>query len=91
MRRLSFNDRWFVRPKVNRFAELFGETPEWEPATLPHDAMITGERSPSAGAANGYFHGGNWEYRRSLDVSNGDAASGDAGVRGGLPRRGGVA
>ena len=70
MRRTPLNDHWLVRPKVNRFAELFGALPEWEPATLPHDAMITGERSPSAGAASGYFVGGNWEYRRSLDVSD---------------------
>ncbi len=47
---------------------------EWEPATLPHDAMITGERSPSAGAANGYFVGGNWEYRRAFDATADDAA-----------------
>ena len=25
MRRISFNDGWDVRPKVNRFAELIGE------------------------------------------------------------------
>ena len=40
MRRISLNDRWDVRPKVNRFAELMGESAEWMPVTLPHDAMI---------------------------------------------------
>ena len=40
MRRTPLNDNWLVRPKVNRFAEIFGAPPEWESATLPHDAMI---------------------------------------------------
>jgi beta-galactosidase len=73
MRRLSLNDNWLVRPKVNRFAEMFGAPPEWEAVTLPHDAMLTGERSPSAGAQSGYFVGGNWEYRRPFEAAVDDA------------------
>jgi beta-galactosidase len=73
MQRVSLNDNWSVREKVNRFAEIFGAPPDWQSVTLPHDAMISGERAPSAAAANGYFTGGNWEYRRSLDLSTDDA------------------
>ena len=68
MRRISLNDHWSVRPKVHRFAEFMGESTEWTPVTLPHDAMIGGERTPSAGPQTGYFPGGNWEYRRTLEV-----------------------
>ena len=72
MRRISLNDDWSVRPKVHRFAELMGESTEWTRVTLPHDAMIGGERTPSAGPQSGYFPGGSWEYRRTLEVPIGD-------------------
>jgi len=72
MRRTQLNDNWSVRPQVSRFAEMFGASREWEGVTLPHDAMISGERSPAAGAATGYFVGGNWEYRRALEVADDD-------------------
>ncbi len=75
MRRTSFNDRWSMRPKVHRFAELYGAATEWTPVTLPHDAMIAGQRNPSAGAQTAYFVGGAWEYRRALDL---DADHADA-------------
>jgi beta-galactosidase len=68
LRRAPFNDGWAVRPKPNRFAERFGEAPEWAPVTLPHDAMIGTSRSPGAPAANAYFPGGTWEYRRELEA-----------------------
>ena len=68
MIRASFNDGWEYRPKVSRHAELMGGAVEWTAVTLPHDAMIGSDRSPSATAASGYFPGGAWEYRRSLDV-----------------------
>ncbi len=73
MRRTSLNDRWSVRPKVHRFAELMGASTDWTPVTLPHDAMIGGERTPSAGAQSGYFPGGSWEYRRTLEISGDDS------------------
>ena len=72
MRRTSLNDHWSVRPKVQRFAELMGETRGWTPVTLPHDAMIGGERTPSAGPQSGYFPGGSWEYVRTLEVAGDD-------------------
>ena len=75
MRRISLHDRWDVRPKTNRFAELIGEGAEWAPVTLPHDAMIGGERTPTAGPASGYFPGGSWEYRRTLDVTGDDTGA----------------
>ena len=73
MRRLAFNDGWTVRPKTNRFGEPPGSGAEWLPVTLPHDAMIGTERSPSATAATGYFPGGVWEYQRTFDVAAEDA------------------
>ncbi len=68
MRRTPLNDEWSVRPKSDRFAARVGMAPEWVPVTLPHDAMIGTPRSAAAGAASGYYVGGNWEYRRTLDV-----------------------
>jgi beta-galactosidase len=68
VRHTLLNDGWQVRPKVHRFAELVGQVAEWEPVTLPHDAMIGSERSPSAAPANAYFPAGVWEYQRTLAV-----------------------
>ena len=73
MDRIACNDGWTVHQKTNRFAERMGMGPEPAAVTLPHDAMIGGERSPSASPASGYFLGGVWQYRRSLDVSPDDA------------------
>jgi beta-galactosidase len=67
VRRTSFNDGWTVRPKPDRFAERFGESPEWTPVTLPHDAMIGTARSPDARAASAYFPDGTWQYERMLE------------------------
>ena len=68
MRRFGLNDGWEVRRKVHRLAELAGESAPWEPVTLPHDALIGATRSPDAGPATGYHPGGEWEYRRRLDL-----------------------
>ena len=73
MRRTRFNEGSSFRPKVNKFAELGGMAAAWEPATLPHDAMIGTPRSPSASGANAYFPGGVWEYSTTLDVTIDDA------------------
>ena len=73
MDRIACNDGWTVHQKTNRFAERMGMGPEPAVVTLPHDAMIGGKRSPSASPASGYFLGGVWQYRRSLDVSPEDA------------------
>src|SRR5206468_12875044 len=75
VRRLSVNDGWHVRPKANRWSDLIGDTQEWVPVTLPHDAMLGTSRSPSAGPANAYFPGGVWEYRRSLHLAPEDVGA----------------
>jgi beta-galactosidase len=68
MQRVSLNDGWTVRQKENPFAERFGTVPDPIPVTLPHDAMINTERSPSASPATAFFPGGAWEYRRQLEL-----------------------
>ena len=74
MKRQSLNEGWSFRPKSNRWLEIAGMVNEWTPVTLPHDAMLTGERSPTATAATGFFHGGVWDYRRTLELTETDLA-----------------
>ena len=70
MRRTSFNDHWTVGAKVNSFAEMItGGGSEPVAVTLPHDAMIGAERSPSGRAATAYFPSGAWEYKKSFELS----------------------
>jgi len=68
--RSPLNDGWTVRPKQNPFAERvgMGMLSEPVPVTLPHDALIGADRSPSGNAATAYFQSGIWEYRRTLEV-----------------------
>ncbi|NUU21235.1 MAG: glycoside hydrolase family 2 protein [Streptomycetaceae bacterium] len=73
MFRQLFNDHWEMRPKVNPFAELVGSAAPYQPAKLPHDAMIHRQRlapDPSENvdtlAAGAYFPGGAYEYRRKF-------------------------
>ncbi|WP_106401071.1 glycoside hydrolase family 2 TIM barrel-domain containing protein [Actinocorallia populi] len=74
MIRISFNDGWQARPKVNPFAELSGTSVPFRPVTLPHDAMITQDRvKPDSAAtmengAGAYFPGGVFEYRKAFFV-----------------------
>ncbi|MEU7855025.1 glycoside hydrolase family 2 TIM barrel-domain containing protein [Nonomuraea sp. NPDC049141] len=69
MIRTSFNDNWQVRPKVNPFAELSGQTVPFHEVRLPHDAMITGDRVDSIdGGPSAYFSGGVYEYRKTFFV-----------------------
>ena len=75
MQRISFNEGWEVRPKTNRFAEMVGGGAEWRAVTLPHDAVIGTERTPSATAATGFFAGGTWEYRKSFEVTTEEAGT----------------
>lgn len=71
MRRTAFNDGWTVGSTTNSFAELvMGAGSEPTPVTLPHDAVIGLERSPEGRAANGFFPGGNWEYKKSFDLGD---------------------
>ncbi|MGX9885538.1 glycoside hydrolase family 2 TIM barrel-domain containing protein [Streptomyces sp. NPDC002276] len=70
MIRVSFNDDWQYRPKVNPFAELGGHSVPFQPVTVPHDAMIGQERDgtrPESGAG-AYFPGGTFEYRKTFHV-----------------------
>ncbi len=76
MRRTSFNDDWIVGSKANSFAELIaGSGSEPEPVTLPHDAMIRADRSPSGHGATAYFPSGTWEYRKSFTPPPDEAES----------------
>ena len=75
MRRSPLNDGWTVRPKTNRFTEMMVRPPRPDPVTLPHDALITAERSPSGDASSGYFPSGTWEYQRTLQLPLEDAGS----------------
>ena len=67
MRRTKLNEGWSFRPKANLFSEGPGGGSEPLPVTLPHDAMIEGQRWPEGTPAAAYFPGGAWEYSRSLD------------------------
>src|SRR6185503_11538096 len=67
-------DGWSFRPKANRWLEIAGMASEWTPVTLPHDAMLTAPRSADATAATGYYHGGVWDYRRTLELTEADLA-----------------
>ena len=76
MRRTPFNDGWTVGAKANSFAELIagaGSAPAQ--VTLPHDAMLGTERSPSGHAATAYFPSGNWEYKKSFELSTDEPGS----------------
>jgi beta-galactosidase len=65
-----FNSGWEFRPKVNLFSEMVGPKTAFIPVELPHDAMLSGTRSPEVvnGGANAYFPGGVFEYRKTFDV-----------------------
>src|SRR5436309_1857625 len=64
----SFITGWSVRTKPSVFAELAGLTAEAVPVTLPHDAIITHDRSPEQDAGRAYFPGGRFEYSKNFDV-----------------------
>lgn len=66
--RRSFNDGWEVRPKTSIFFELGGVAAPWKRVTLPHDAVISGSRDPSAGSDTGYYPGGVFEYRKAFEI-----------------------
>jgi beta-galactosidase len=69
MLREPFNHGWGVRPKTSAFFDLAGAT-SYTPVTLPHDAMIGRERRADLprGAMNGFFPGGDEEYRKEFEV-----------------------
>ncbi|MFK0402023.1 glycoside hydrolase family 2 TIM barrel-domain containing protein [Microbacterium sp. NPDC090225] len=70
--RTKFNDGWSYRAKATAFQEIGGAADsEWSEVMLPHDAVLHTSRSADAprGETTGYFHGGAFEYRRTLFVS----------------------
>ena len=57
-------------------------------AARRHARRRTDRRPPAP--QTGYFPGGSWEYRRTLEVTGDDTDDGGARVRGRLPRRDGL-
>ena len=66
MKRTSFHDGWQVRELVNPFFELAGTVVPYADVRLPHDAMISRDRSPGLTPAAAYFPGGAYQYRKVL-------------------------
>ncbi|SBS72189.1 glycoside hydrolase family 2 TIM barrel-domain containing protein [uncultured Microbacterium sp.] len=64
----SFNSGWTVKRRVSAFSEMSGETAAETVVTLPHDAMLSLERTAEAAAPSGYFPGGEFEYGKTFDV-----------------------
>ncbi len=64
----TFNDGWIVRPKTSIFAQLRAGAGSDKPITLPHDAVITEERSPDAAGAQAFFRGGTFEYLKQFEA-----------------------
>jgi beta-galactosidase len=66
LRRISFNDGWQFREKVNPFAELSGTSIPYADIRLPHDAMLGRDRCADLTPATAYFPGGVYQYRKSF-------------------------
>ncbi|NQX12160.1 glycoside hydrolase family 2 protein [Microbacteriaceae bacterium VKM Ac-2855] len=67
MPRSSFNQGWAVRSGMTVFSQL-NDAGTGEPVTLPHDGMLSLERSSAHALSSAYFPGGALEYRRTLTV-----------------------
>lgn len=68
MTQVSFNDGWTVRPWASIFAALGGSRPPAVSVTLPHDAVLDLDRSPTNAQEHAYFPGGAFEYSKTIDV-----------------------
>jgi beta-galactosidase len=70
MTTLSFTDGWTVGPKTTIYGALQGAGRAGTPVTLPHDAILAGERSADGGegAHSGFFPGGAFSYSKIFDV-----------------------
>src|SRR5687768_11766353 len=64
----SFNDGWVARPKTSIFAQLRAGAESEVTVTLPHDAILAGERSPAGAGAQAFFPGGTFEYLKQFDA-----------------------
>ncbi|KAB7787607.1 glycoside hydrolase family 2 protein [Bifidobacterium cebidarum] len=69
MKRVNINSGW-------QFRSIGGGKGAWQPVTLPHDAMIHEPRTPRTGNGynTGYYPGGTYEYRTTLDLADPPAA-----------------
>ncbi|SDY60963.1 glycoside hydrolase family 2 TIM barrel-domain containing protein [Herbiconiux ginsengi] len=74
MKSTPFNDGWSVTAKRGLFDGISGEPVAASTVTLPHDAMLSLERSADApaGSHGAYFPGGAVEYTRSLQLEAGE-------------------
>ncbi|MGH8954583.1 MAG: glycoside hydrolase family 2 TIM barrel-domain containing protein [Microbacterium sp.] len=63
----DFNSGWTVGPQVSVFNKLMGPS-QAQPVTLPHDALISQERSASHRGGGAFFPSAAFEYRKSFDV-----------------------
>lgn len=75
MKRQSFMEGWTVRKNTGgSLAESFqaGKAQE-KPVILPHDAMISEERTPDTknGSQTGFYPGGVYHYRKKFEVPAG--------------------
>jgi beta-galactosidase len=68
MLRSLCNDGWEFRPQTDRFLELAGKAAPWVAVALPHDAMVTEQRSPDGTAATAFHRDGIYEYRKRLHL-----------------------
>lgn len=68
MTRQPFNRHWTVRPKTSIFAQLGGPAIDAGDVTLPHDALLTEERSAENPGKTAYFPSGAYEYTKTFDV-----------------------
>ncbi len=71
MKKLDFNRNWsFSKDQGGWFPAA-----DAKQVTLPHDAMILEKRDPNsnAGAAGGYFQGGDYQYTKMLETTAEDA------------------
>ena len=67
MERFPFVEGWEVRPKATGPSEAIVIGYEWQPVTLPHDAVVGLARDPAGSSATAYYPGGMWQYRRIVD------------------------
>ena len=63
-----FNDGWTVRPRVSAFSEMGRTSAAAEPVRLPHDALLSLDRTAASTSASGYYPSAEFEYAKAFDV-----------------------